>query len=78
MDHGRDKDNSVTIVTVGFLSNISELLNSGPDKFSKLSGVELVRKKVAQWVAMAGSFPQGREFNILKDPPPLYKLYASC
>jgi inosine-uridine nucleoside N-ribohydrolase len=68
----REKDNSVTIVTVGFLSNISDLLNSGPDKFSKLSGVELVRKKVKQWVAMAGSFPQGREFNILKDPGASY------
>ena len=68
----REKDNSVNIVTVGFLSNISDLLNSGPDKFSNLSGVELVKKKVKNWVAMAGSFPQGREFNILKDAAASY------
>jgi inosine-uridine nucleoside N-ribohydrolase len=67
-----EKDNSVTIVTVGFLSNISDLLNSGPDRFSKLSGVELVRKKVKNWVAMAGAFPQGREFNVLKDAAAAY------
>lgn len=62
-----EEDNSVTIVTVGFLSNISDLLNSVPDKFSKLNGLDLVKKKVKNWVAMAGSFPQGREFNVLKD-----------
>ncbi|MES2827061.1 MAG: nucleoside hydrolase [Bacteroidota bacterium] len=63
----RAKDNSVTIVTVGFLSNISDLLDSKPDKFSSLSGIDLVKKKVKNWVAMAGAFPQGREFNVERD-----------
>lgn len=72
----REKDNSVTIVTVGFLSNISDLLNSGPDKFSKLSGLELVRKKVKNWVAMAGAFPQGREFNIERDAAASYNTIS--
>lgn len=72
----REKDNSVTIVTVGFLSNISDLLNSGPDKFSKLSGLELVRKKVKNWVAMAGAFPQGREFNIERDAAASYNAIS--
>lgn len=58
------KDNSVTIVTVGFTSNLADLLKSGPDQYSKLSGKELVAKKVAKWVAMAGSFPEGSEFNV--------------
>lgn len=55
---------SVVIVTVGFMTNISALLRSGPDKFSPLTGLELVRQKVALWVAMAGKFPSGKEFNV--------------
>src|SRR5690625_7325019 len=57
-------DSSVTIVTVGFMSNLAELLKSRPDRYSPLSGRELVGKKVKQYVAMAGMFPQGREFNV--------------
>ncbi len=57
-------DNSVTIVTVGFLSNISELLDSEADEYSEMNGVDLVSTKVKQWVAMAGAFPEGSEFNV--------------
>jgi len=60
-------DNSVTIVTVGFMTNVSDLLKSKADKYSSLSGAELVKKKVKNWVAMAGAFPQGKEFNIHED-----------
>lgn len=60
-------DNSVTIITVGFLTNLKNLLLSGPDKFSPLSGSELIVKKVSKLVSMAGSFPQGREFNVFID-----------
>lgn len=58
------KDRSVVIVTVGFLSNLSALLQTGPDQYSKLSGKELVAKKVKKLVAMAGMFPEGSEFNV--------------
>ena len=58
------KDNSVVIVTVGFISNLDALLKSGPDKNSPLSGKELVAKKVKKLVAMAGGFPEGNEFNV--------------
>jgi inosine-uridine nucleoside N-ribohydrolase len=58
------KDQSVVIVTVGFLSNLSALLHSKPDQFSPLDGKELVALKVKKWVAMAGGFPEGNEFNI--------------
>lgn len=57
-------DQSVTIVTVGFLSNLSALLDSQPDEHSELKGVDLVKAKVKQLVAMAGAFPQGSEFNV--------------
>jgi len=60
-------DGSVTIITVGFLTNLADLLQSVPDKYSKLTGKELVRKKVKQLVCMAGSFPAGNEFNVRMD-----------
>ena len=60
-------DKSVTIVTVGFLTNLSNLLKSQPDNISNLGGRELVSKKIMRLVSMAGRFPEGREFNIFKD-----------
>jgi inosine-uridine nucleoside N-ribohydrolase len=60
-------DNSVTIITVGFLTNLSNLLKSEPDNVSPLTGQELVTKKVKKLVSMAGWFPEGREFNIYMD-----------
>ena len=60
-------DNSVTIVTVGFLTNLGNLLKSQPDSISDLPGDELVRKKVTKLVSMAGWFPEGREFNVFID-----------
>lgn len=61
-------DNSVTIVTVGFLSNLNDLLKSSPDKFSSLNGIELVKRKVNRLVSMAGRFPKASEYNIQCDP----------
>jgi inosine-uridine nucleoside N-ribohydrolase len=60
-------DNSVTVVTVGFLTNISNLLDSKPDRYSPLDGRSLIAKKVKLLVSMAGRFPTGKEFNIEKD-----------
>jgi inosine-uridine nucleoside N-ribohydrolase len=60
-------DSSVTIVTVGFLTNLSNLLKSPADNISPLGGTELVSRKVKELVSMAGSFPQGREFNVFMD-----------
>jgi|AGTN01.3.fsa_nt_gi Inosine-uridine nucleoside N-ribohydrolase len=60
-------DKSVTIITVGFMTNLANLLKTKGDTYSPLSGVELVRQKVKKWVAMAGHFPEGREFNVFID-----------
>lgn len=60
-------NHSVVIITVGFLTNLRGLLESPADKYSGLTGLELVRKKVKQLVSMAGKFPAGWEFNVLKD-----------
>ncbi|MEO7215606.1 nucleoside hydrolase [Mucilaginibacter sp.] len=62
-------DKNVTIVTIGFLTNMSNLLLSGPDKYSPLDGRQLVAKKVKQLISMAGKFPEGWEFNVMKDAP---------
>ena len=60
-------DKSVTIVTVGFLSNLKDLLLSEPDDISSLSGKELASEKVKRLVSMAGIFPEGKEFNVMMD-----------
>jgi pyrimidine-specific ribonucleoside hydrolase len=70
-------DNSVTVVTVGFLTNLSNLLKSGPDKFSLLPGQELVSKKVKKLVSMAGSFPKGKEFNVYLDSAASVYVYTN-
>ena len=39
-------DSSVVIITVGFATNLSRLLNSQPDEFSELNGIELIKKNI--------------------------------
>ena len=63
----QQKDKSVTIVSIGFLTNLSNLLKSKPDNYSNLSGTELVKIKVKKLVSMAGGFPNGGEFNLSTD-----------
>lgn len=63
----QEEDSSVTIISVGFLTNLADLLASEPDEYSPLNGIQLVEKKVERLVSMAGKFPSGKEFNIYKD-----------
>lgn len=67
-------DQSVTIVTIGFLTNLRDLLDSRPDQYSPLDGESLVAKKVKQWVCMGGRLPpEGKpgkgpgEYNLMWD-----------
>jgi len=64
---GAQPNKSVIIVTTGFFTNLSALLQSPPDQYSNLNGQQLVEKKVKQVVSMAGGFPTGKEFNIRVD-----------
>ncbi len=59
-----EEDGSVTLVSVGHLTNVARLLESKPDKLSPLSGKELVQKKVKKWVAMLG---EGMNWNMKWD-----------
>lgn len=54
-------DNSVVIVTVGPLKNIQNLIQSQPDGHSDLHGIDLISKKVKQFVIMGGKFPEGED-----------------
>ena len=49
-------DQSVTIASIGFVTSLARLLQSGPDEYSNLTGVELVRQKVNTIYAMGGVF----------------------
>ena len=50
-------DGSVTIVAIGWLTNMADLLNSAADSHSALAGRELVAAKVRELVAMGGVWP---------------------
>lgn len=62
-------DNSVIIITIGHLSSLQKLLESVPDKYSPLSGTELVKLKVLKWYCMGGEFPKGKEANFYRPDP---------
>ena len=65
------EDNSVTIASVGFSTNLARLLETPADEYSELSGKELVAKKVRLLVTMAGNFEDenNHEYNVVKDIP---------
>lgn len=66
----KSPDESVVIITIGHLTSLQNLLKSGPDKYSKLTGKELVEKKVAKWLCMGGNFPNGpKEANFYRPDP---------
>ena len=54
-------DKSVTIASIGFVTSLARLLESGPDEYSPLNGVELVRSKVKTIYAMGGVFGRAVE-----------------
>jgi hypothetical protein len=56
-------DGSVTIVSLGFLVNLHDLLDSKPDAASPLTGLELVRRKVKLLVVVGGYFPYDKMLN---------------
>jgi len=60
-------DGSVTLVSIGFLTNLSNLLQSQPDQLNPLNGSELVALKVKKLVSMAGWYPAGKEYNVYMD-----------
>jgi len=72
---------SVTIVTIGFFTNLAGLLDSKPDRFSALNGKDLITKKVKQLVSMAAGVGKDgtgfREFNVLVDALASRKVFSA-
>lgn len=66
---------SVVILTIGHLSSLQKLLESGADRHSPLSGKELVEAKVKKWYCMGGLFPEGKEANFSR-PDPASSVYC--
>ena len=54
-------DRSVSIVSTGFVTCLAQLLQSAPDSYSPLNGVELVRRKVRCIYLMGGVFGEAEE-----------------
>jgi len=73
-------DQSVTIVVVGWLTNMADLLDSKPDRYSPLDGRELVRAKVKELVSMGGKWPNSPkeegEYNFHMDGPAAHKVIS--
>ncbi len=63
------ENEDVTLVFIGPLNNLSDLLESPADEISLLNGVELVKKSADEIIIMGGNFknPTIPEFNIQCD-----------
>lgn len=72
-----EEDASVTIVQVGFSTNLARLLHSPPDEFTPLAGRELVARKVRLLSVMAGEFPPAKaEYNIKMDREAAARIFS--
>ena len=71
-------DNSVTVISVGFSTNLVRLLDTPADEYSSLSGSELIAKKVKLLSVMAGCFDKDdySEYNVLMDIPSAQKVFT--
>lgn len=57
-------DHSVTIASIGFLSNLDTLLKSPGDAIDPRDGVALIKAKVRLLSLMGGKYPTGKEYNL--------------
>ena len=76
-------DQSVTLVQVGYFSNLAALLDTAGDKYSSLNGSDLVKAKVKLLSVMAGAFQtigdnrHYLEYNVTQDLSASRKLAAA-
>jgi hypothetical protein len=69
-------DGSVTIISTGFLQNLSDLLNSGPDEHSPLDGRALIEQKVRELSLMGGHYPSSHNDLYLSGGREMDSRYA--
>jgi inosine-uridine nucleoside N-ribohydrolase len=73
-----EEDGAVTLIQVGFSTNLARLMESAPDSYSHLNGMDLVKKKVRLLTVMAGNFASTKpEYNVLTDVPAAQKLFSA-
>jgi hypothetical protein len=60
-------DKSVTYLTIGHTKGLYDLLVSGPDSISGLSGFELASKKIRRWVALGAIGAENPEGHYTKE-----------
>lgn len=72
-------DSSVTIVSIGFSTNLARLMETSADDYSPLTGMELISSKVNCLVTMAGCFNDAvlHEYNVVTDIPAAKKVFES-
>lgn len=70
----------VTLVFIGPLNNMGDLLLSGADEVSPLTGEELVRQSVREVIVMGGNFENFAhgEYNIACDVPAAQVMTEKC
>ena len=71
-------DASVTIVSVGFSTNLALLLDTKADEYSPLTGRELVASKVRRLVVMAGNIENQKhaEYNVANDVKACQRVFS--
>lgn len=71
-------DRSVTVLSLGFATELAKLLESPADDLSPLTGRELVARKVRELSIMAGSYgeKQRAEYNVVNDILAMQRLFA--
>jgi purine nucleosidase len=73
-----EEDGAVTLIQVGFSTNLARLIESAPDGYSDLNGMDLVKKKVRLLTVMAGNFADSKlEYNVMTDVPAATKLFSN-
>lgn len=56
-------DNSIKIISIGFLTNLADLIRSTADDSSLEDGIDLITTKVKELIIMGEEYPFGWEFN---------------
>src|ERR1700722_173604 len=68
---------SIVVVNTGFATCLYQLMLSGADGISSLTGVQLIQQKVMKLVACCGVNPTGVEWNFSNDYPSWSYLFAN-
>lgn len=72
-------EKEIILVTIGYMTNVADLLRSGPDRWSELDGKTLIQRKVCRWICMGGNFPidnATNNVNFTRDMPSAFEAIS--